>query len=41
MSDDLLLTFNAGSSTVEVGVFEATAAGGRRVAKGDFRWASA
>ena len=39
MSADLLLTFNAGSSTVKLGLFERGAAGARRVAKGeiDFR----
>ena len=39
MSADLLLTFNAGSSTVKISLFEATAAGGRRIARGviDFR----
>ncbi|WP_454627333.1 acetate/propionate family kinase [Bradyrhizobium cenepequi] len=39
MSVDLLLTFNAGSSTVKLGLFELSAAGARRLAKGeiDFR----
>jgi len=39
MSADLLLTLNAGSSTVKIGLFETDAAGARRVAGGliDFR----
>jgi acetate kinase len=39
MSVDLLLTFNAGSSTVKLGLFELSASGARRIAKGeiDFR----
>ncbi len=39
MSADLLLTFNAGSSTVKIGLFETDASGARRVARGviDFR----
>ena len=39
MSADLLLTLNAGSSTVKIGLFETDAAGARRVARGviDFR----
>ncbi len=39
MSDALLLTFNAGSSTVKIGLFRLTAAGAQRIGKGmiDFR----
>lgn len=39
MKGDLLLTFNAGSSTIKIGVFEADGAAPRRIAKGviDFR----
>ena len=39
MSTDLLLTLNAGSSTIKIGLFEVAPSGGRQTAKGmiDFR----
>ena len=39
MSTDLLLTLNAGSSTIKIGLFEVAPSGTRRAAKGmiDFR----